>query len=225
MALNNSQYDAIFRTYEQKQLKNHNILDKRQEDVYNKVPEIEIKRDGYKYNLHFEKGYNVGGLQKEEYTGRDTGTKIRWKPDLDVFTDINIPTDYFIDTLKRQAIVNDGLVFVFREQQGNRFIQQEIVYKNGITDYVNEIVGEEKMANVKLNFMKKYVVFLMVLCFVSFAKANEWTFSAKGLVGAYYGVSETKGKNKYPNLCSYCDTYINKTNRNICMVNVICVIT
>ena len=50
-----------------------------------------------------------------------------------------------------------------------------------------------------LNFMKKYVVFLMVLCFVSFAKANEWTFSAKGLVGAYYGVSETKGKNKYPN--------------------------
>ena len=111
--------------------------------------DVEIKRDGYKYNLHFEKGFNIGGLQKQEYSGKDTGTKIRWKPDLDVFTDINIPTDYFIDTLKRQAIVNDGLVFVFREQQGSRFIQQEIVYKNGITDYVNEIVGEEKMANVQ----------------------------------------------------------------------------
>ena len=111
--------------------------------------DVEIKRDGYKYNLHFEKGFNIGGLKKEEYSGKDTGTKIRWKPDLDVFTDIDIPVDYFIDTLKRQAIVNDGLVFVFREQQGSRFISQEIVYKNGITDYVNEIVGEDKMANVQ----------------------------------------------------------------------------
>ena len=111
--------------------------------------DVEIKRDGFKYTLHFEKGYNVGGLQKEPYSGRDTGTKTRWKPDLDVFTDIDIPVDYFINTLKRQAIVNDGLVFVFREQQGNRFIQHEIVYQNGITDYVNEIVGEEKMSSVQ----------------------------------------------------------------------------
>ncbi len=111
--------------------------------------DVEIKRDGYKYNLHFEKGFNIGGLQKEEYSGRDTGTKIRWKPDLEVFTDIDIPVQYFLDTLKRQAIVNDGLVFVFREQQGSRFIQQEIVYNDGIKDYVNEIVGEDKMANVQ----------------------------------------------------------------------------
>ncbi len=111
--------------------------------------DVEIKRDGFKYNLHFEKGFNKGGLKKEEYSGKDTGTKIRWKPDLDVFTDIDIPVEYFVDTLKRQAIVNDGLVFVFREQQGNRFIQQEISYKNGITDYVNEIVGEDKMAGVQ----------------------------------------------------------------------------
>lgn len=111
--------------------------------------DVEIKRDGQKYNLHFEKGFNIGGLKKEPYSGRDTGTKIRWKPDLDVFTEIDIPVEYFLDTLKRQAIVNDGLVFVFREQQGNRFIQQEITYKNGITDYVNEIVGEDRMAGVQ----------------------------------------------------------------------------
>ncbi len=111
--------------------------------------DVEIKRDGYKYTLHFEKGYNIGGLTKEPYSGKDTGTKTRWKPDLDVFTDIDIPVEYFTDTLKRQAIVNDGLVFVFREQQGSRFIQQEISYKNGITDYVNEIVGENGMTPVQ----------------------------------------------------------------------------
>ncbi len=111
--------------------------------------DVEIKRDGYKYNLHFEKGYNVGGLQKEPYSGKDTGTKTRWKPDLDVFTDIDIPAEYFIDTLKRQAIVNDGLLFIFREQQGNKFIQHEIVYDNGIKDYVNQVVGEEKLSGIQ----------------------------------------------------------------------------
>ncbi len=111
--------------------------------------DVEVKRDGFKYNLHFEKGFNKGGLKKEEYTGRETGTKIRWKPDIEVFTDIKIPRDYFIDTLKRQAIVNDGLLFEFREQQGNRYITQEIIYKNGIVDYVNEKVGEEKLTSVQ----------------------------------------------------------------------------
>ncbi len=111
--------------------------------------DVEIKRDGFKYNLHFEKGYNVGGLKKEPYSGKDTGTKTRWKPDLEVFTETDIPADYFIDTLKRQAIVNDGLLFQFREQQGNRFETKEIIYNNGIVDYVNETVGEDGLSSVQ----------------------------------------------------------------------------
>ncbi len=112
--------------------------------------DVEVKRDGFKYSLHFEKGYNVGGLKKEPYSGKDTGTKTRWKPDIEVFTDINIPSEYFVDTLRRQAIVNNGLKFEFRDQQGSRFISQEIVYKNGIEDYINETVGENKLSSVQV---------------------------------------------------------------------------
>ncbi len=111
--------------------------------------DVEIKRDGFKYNLHFESGFNVGGLKKEEYSGKDTGTKIKWKPDLKVFTDINIPSEYFVDVLRRQAVVNAGIVFIYREQQGSRFIETEICYKNGITDYITEITGEETLTSVQ----------------------------------------------------------------------------
>ena len=111
--------------------------------------DVEIKRDGFKYNLHFEKGYNKGGLKKETYTGRDTGTKTKWKPDLDVFTDIDIPSEYFVDILRRQAVVNDGLVFIFREQQGNKFVETEICYQNGIVDYIEEHLGEEKISSIQ----------------------------------------------------------------------------
>jgi len=111
--------------------------------------EAEIKRDGFKYNLRFEKGYNVGGLQKEPYAGRDTGTKIKWRPDISVFTEIDIPAEELKDTLRRQAIVNKGLLFVFREQIGSRFETSEFVYKDGIEEYLQEFTGEEKITSIQ----------------------------------------------------------------------------
>ncbi|MDO4199487.1 MAG: toprim domain-containing protein [Clostridia bacterium] len=111
--------------------------------------DVEIKRDGFVYKLHFEKGENIGGLQKEEYKRRDTGSKIKWKPDLSVFTDISIPYEYFVDVLKRQAVVNAGIKFVlkYQDETGNR--EQEFLYQNGISDYVSELLGGEYLTPVQ----------------------------------------------------------------------------
>ncbi len=104
-----------------------------------------IHRDGFEYTLHFEKGENVGGLKKEPWTGKKTGSKFRWKPDLEVFTDIDIPVEYFTDVIKRQAVVNAGVTFVFRNQVGGKFETAEFKYENGIVDYVTELAGESSL--------------------------------------------------------------------------------
>jgi len=105
--------------------------------------EAEIHTDGFKYTLHFEKGKNIGGLKKEKYDKKDTGTRIKWKPDLDVFTDINIPIEYFQETIKRQAIVNDGVKFILKNQtSASKFETFEYCYNDGIMDYVKEIAGD-----------------------------------------------------------------------------------
>ncbi len=111
--------------------------------------DVESKRDGYIYTLHFEKGQNVGGLKKEAYSGRDTGTKTRWKPDLEVFTDINIPLEYYLDILKRQAVVNDGIVFVLKHQVGNKFETYEFCYQNGILDYTKELTEDKALTPIQ----------------------------------------------------------------------------
>ena len=98
-----------------------------------------IYRDGFKYTLHFEKGEIVGGMKKEPADRKKTGSLFRWKPDLDVFTDINIPTEYYLDILKRQAVVNAGVTFRFRNQVGSKFETTEFRYEKGILDYINEI--------------------------------------------------------------------------------------
>lgn len=106
--------------------------------------DAEVHTGGYKYTLHFEKGENVGGLVKEKYDKRDTGTRIRWKPDLDVFTDINIPLEYYKETIKRQAIVNDGIKFILKDQvSASKFDTIEFCYNDGISDYVKELAGDK----------------------------------------------------------------------------------
>ncbi|MBQ7266315.1 MAG: DNA topoisomerase [Firmicutes bacterium] len=109
--------------------------------------DVVIYRDGYKYKLLFEKGENVGGLTKQEYSGTKTGTSIHWRPDMEVFTDINIPGDFFRDILKKQCIVNAGLKFVFTdEKQGS---VEEYCYENGIKDYISEIASEKALTDIQ----------------------------------------------------------------------------
>jgi DNA gyrase subunit B len=107
--------------------------------------DVTVWREEKKFTLHFEKGENIGGLQSEPYKGKRTGTLIKWRPDLAVFTEINIPTEYFTDTLKRQAVVNAGVTFRFRNQKGSGFETTDFLYPNGIIDYVAELAGGDAL--------------------------------------------------------------------------------
>ena len=119
-----------------------------------KYMEVTSYRDGYKYSLRFERGENVtpgkDHLIREPYGGRRTGTIQRFLPDLDVFTDIDIPHDYFVEVVRKQAVVNAGLRFILRfETDKNQFDEQEICYENGITDYAQELAGLDAISSIR----------------------------------------------------------------------------
>ena len=148
--------------------------------------DAEVHKDGFKYNLHFEKGEIAGEMQKEPYNKKDTGTRIRWKPDLKVFTDINIPLEYYQETIKRQSVVNQGIKFILKNQiSGNSFETFEYCYDNGITDYVKELANGAEMSSVQFwsserigrdrEDMKDYKVKLTAsVCFSNKVQAKEY---------------------------------------------------
>ena len=107
--------------------------------------DVTVWRDGKKYDLHFEKGENIGGLKWEEFTKKRTGSRIHWKPDLEVFTDIAIPDSYFEDVMKKQAVVNSGINFKLRIEEEKGFREIDYLYENGIRDYVAELAGEDSL--------------------------------------------------------------------------------
>ena len=105
--------------------------------------DAEIHKNGIKYIMHFKEGNPVGELIREPYSKKDTGSRIHWKPDLKVFTDIDVPLSYYQETIKRQSVVNAGVRFILKDQTGtNTFDTYEYIYENGIKDYVREFVGE-----------------------------------------------------------------------------------
>ena len=113
----------------------------------------DIYRDGYHYHLDFKKGENVGGLQKEPYKGRRTGSIIHWKPDDEVFTDIDVPGSYYKDVLRRQAVVNAGLTLNFTDEKEKdpatgKAWKESWCYAHGIADYVAEVAGEDSLTPV-----------------------------------------------------------------------------
>ena len=108
--------------------------------------DVTVWRDGFEYQLHFERGELVGEMGKTplpKSQARKTGTRTRWLPDLDVFTDIAVPVEYYQDVMKRQAVVNAGVTFrLLDETEPGKFQETDFLYENGIQDYVAELAGE-----------------------------------------------------------------------------------
>jgi len=112
--------------------------------------DVEVVRDGFLYSLHFEKGENIDGLKREPTSSKKTGTTIKWKPDHDVFTDINIPIEYLKDILEKQAMTNAGLKFILYIETETGMQMNEYYYKNGIVDYLTEAVGDNSLTQIEV---------------------------------------------------------------------------
>ena len=179
-----------------------------------------IHRDGFEYKLHFEQGKIVGELQKEPSNYKKTGSDFHWKPDLAVFTDINIPLEYYQETLRRQAVVNAGVTFRLRNEVGpGKFETCDYMYENGILDYVTEIAGEqtlsapafietERRGRDRADKPEYKVKLTAAFCFSNLVNRIEYYHNSSWL--EYGGAPDKAAKSAF---VSAIDAYIKKTGK------------
>ena len=179
-----------------------------------------IRRDGYLYTLHFERGELVGEMKKTPADQKKTGSSFHWLPDLDVFTDIDIPKEYYEDTLKRQAVVNAGITFRFRcESAPGRFDETEYFYENGILDYIREITQDQSLTAPQFweaerkgrdrSDMDEYKVKISAaFCFSNQVSRQEYYHNSSWL--EYGGAPEKAVKNAFVYAI---DAYLKSTNK------------
>ena len=185
--------------------------------------DVTVWRDGNKYELHFKKG-KVLGKKGQELTitpadRKKTGTTIKWRPDLEVFTDVDIPEEFFKDILHRQAVVNAGVTFRFRNQNGNKFDVTEYVYENGILDYVHEIahdspltspyfISAERRGRDRADKPEYKVKLSAAFCFSNKVKAIEYYHNSSWL--EYGGAPEKAARSAFVYAI---DAYIKKIGK------------
>ena len=179
-----------------------------------------IRRDGYLYTLHFERGELVGEMKKTPADRKKTGSSFHWLPDLDVFTDIDIPKEYYEDTLKRQAVVNAGITFRFRcESAPGKFDETEYFYENGILDYIREITQDQSLTAPQFweaerkgrdrSDMDEYKVKISAaFCFSNQVSRQEYYHNSSWL--EYGGAPEKAVKNAFVYAI---DAYLKSTNK------------
>ena len=182
------------------------------------------RRDGYEYRLHFERGENrtdaPNGMIKTPYAGKKTGTIQHFKPDIQVFTDIDIPLAFYQETLKRQAVVNAGLRFILKDETGpDRFETYEFLYENGIRDYVAELAGEtaltapqyfktERTGRDRLDKPEYRVKVEAAFCFSNAAPLIEYYHNSSFL--EHGGAPDKAARSAF---VSAIDAYLKKTNK------------
>lgn len=181
--------------------------------------DVTVWRDGKKYSLHFEKGENIGGLSFIPENKKRTGTRIRWKPDAEVFTDINIPDEYFQDVMRRQAVVNAGVTFRLCIEKDGAIQTSEYKYEGGISEYVSELAGDgaltqpyyiesERRGRDREDMPDYKVRMSAAFCFSNVVNITEYYHNSSWL--EYGGSPEKAAKSAF---VSAVDSYLRKQNK------------
>ena len=105
-----------------------------------------IRRDGFKYTLHFERGDLVGEMKKEPADRKKTGSCFRWLPDNEVFTDTRLESAALEDMLHRQSAINGGVTFRFRKEVSpGKYETKDFLYERGIVEYLEKTTEKGAM--------------------------------------------------------------------------------
>ncbi len=102
--------------------------------------ELEIWRDGNVYHQRYERGRPVGDLEVIGKT-RKRGTKITFKPDREIFRNINFSFDTLSQRLRELSFLNPGLKITIEDEREER--RHEFCYKGGIASFV-ELLNKAK---------------------------------------------------------------------------------
>lgn len=102
--------------------------------------EVEVKRDNQIYTIRFERGTTVRGLAIVGNTSV-TGTKITFKPDKDIFEELDYHFDTLRNRLRELAFLNRGITITLSDERNSE--KQEFFFEGGIVSFV-EYLNENK---------------------------------------------------------------------------------
>lgn len=105
--------------------------------------EVEVWRDFHEWYQKYSRGKPITEVEKRGKSAKN-GTRVRFKPDGEIFEDVNIRTDIIARRCRELAFINPGLRFTFIDERTKR--TEDFKYDGGLTDFVKYLTqGKQKI--------------------------------------------------------------------------------
>jgi DNA gyrase subunit B len=109
--------------------------------------EVEVMRDGHVWTQRFEQGLKKSDLEKGKKT-KETGTRIVFKPDPEIFTEVQYNFGTLANRLRELAYLNRGIRIVLRdereeESREDEIREEEFLFEGGIVQFVEYLRGKK----------------------------------------------------------------------------------
>ena len=98
--------------------------------------ELEVRREGKVYRQSYSRGEPTSELEVVGKT-RGRGTKVTFKPDDEIFEEVEFSFDVLSNRLREMAFLNKGLKIILTDERDGK--KSEFLYKGGIVSFVEYI--------------------------------------------------------------------------------------
>ncbi len=113
--------------------------------------DLEILRDSLVYEMRFERGKTITALHQTGTT-KNRGTRVHFKPDPQVFEDLNFSFDTLSQRLRELAFLNEGVTITIEDERAAK--KHEFNYKGGISSFVEHLNKNKNAIHPKPIFMR-----------------------------------------------------------------------
>ena len=117
---------------------------------------VEVKRDGFVWNQSFQRGGKQSELEKGGKT-KETGTKVHFKPDHQIFTELHYSWDTLANRLRELAYLNAGVSISLRDERrssGEEPRHEHFHFEGGIVQYVEYLRGSKTPLHEEVVYLK-----------------------------------------------------------------------
>ncbi len=115
--------------------------------------EVEINRGGKQYRQTYERGIKTTEL-KEVGTSKETGTRVTFHPDEQIFTELRYNADTLSTRLRELAFLNKGLKIILADEREGQEFKEEYQYEGGLASYVEFLRGARGALHEKIAYFE-----------------------------------------------------------------------
>jgi DNA gyrase subunit B len=101
--------------------------------------DLEIHRDGARWEQHYAKGGTPQGRLKKVGTSRKRGTVVTFWPDPAILEELEFRAQTLMERLREMAFLNKGLEIRFRDERTHPVVEQTFKFAGGIVDFVRHL--------------------------------------------------------------------------------------